>query len=72
MNEPIIQYNIDKLYIIILFISVILISSYLLKIIKLSIQYSKVIEERLNKLEEDNKELRKIINETHNPKSSYM
>jgi hypothetical protein len=72
VNEPIIQYNIDKLYIIILFISVILISSYLLKIIKLSIQYSKVIEERLNKLEEDNKELRKIINETHNPKSSYM
>jgi hypothetical protein len=34
--------------------------------------YLKKIEERLNKIEEDNKELRKIINETHNPKSSYM
>ncbi len=72
VNEPIIQYNIDKLYIIVLFICVILISSYLLKIIKLSIQYSKVIEERINKLEEDNREFRKIIDELRTPKSSYM
>jgi hypothetical protein len=72
VNEPIIHYNIDKLYIIVLFICVILISIYLLKIIKLSLQYSKIIEERINKLEEDNKELRKIINEFRNPKSSYM
>jgi hypothetical protein len=72
VNEPIIQYNIDKLYIIVLFICVILISIYLLKIIKLSLQYSKIIEERINKLEKDNKELRKIIDEFRNPKSSYM
>ena len=72
VNEPIIQYNIDKLYIIVLFICVILISSYLLKIIKLSIQYSKIIEERINKLEKENIEFRKIIDEFQNPKSSYM
>ena len=72
VNEPIIQYNIDKLYIIVLFICVILISIYLLKIIKLSIQYSKIIEERINKLEADNRELHKIIDEFQNPKSSYM
>ena len=72
VNEPIIQYNIDKLYIIVLFICVILISSYLLKIIKLSIQYSKLIEERLNKLEKENIEFRKIIDELRTPKSSYM
>jgi hypothetical protein len=79
VNEPIIQYNIDKLYIIILsiciivlFICIILITNYLLKTIKILMNYLKKIEERLNKIEEDNKELRKIINETHNPKSSYM
>jgi hypothetical protein len=62
VNEPIIQYNIDKLFIIVLFISI-------------SIHYlknNKKIEERINKLEEDNKELRKMIDEYRNPKSSYM
>lgn len=62
VDEPIIQYNIDTLFIIVLFICVILISTYLIK----------KIEERLNKLEEDNKELRKIIDEFRTPKSSYM
>jgi hypothetical protein len=72
VNEPIIQYNIDKLYIIVLFICVILISTYLLKTIKILMNYLKKIEERLNKIEKENIELLKIIDDLQKPKSSYM
>ena len=65
-------YNIDKLCIGLLLVCVLLLVVNNNRVINNHLYFNKKTEERLNKLEKENIEFRKIMDELRTPKSSYM